>query len=106
MKAQVSDIVKRNKAEQQAKLDADKLLTALKEGKGDEAMKAAGLSFGAPQTLSRTGQEALSQSVFALPLPQSGKPSYGVGSDLQGNVVLLALEEVKAGTMPEEQKKR
>lgn len=105
VKAQVSDIVKRNKAEQQAKLDADKLLTALKEGKGDEAMKAAGLSFGAPQTLSRTGQEALSQSVFALPLPQSGKPSYGVGSDLQGNVVLLALEEVKAGTMPEEQKK-
>ena len=25
--------------------------------------------------------------------------------DLQGNVVLLALDEVKAGTMPEEQKK-
>lgn len=106
VKAQVSDIVKHTKAEQQAKLDADKLLTALKEGKGDEAMKAAGLSFGAPQTLSRTGQEALSQSVFALPLPQAGKPSYGVGSDLQGNVVLLALDEVKAGTMPEEQKKR
>lgn len=105
VKAQVSDIVKHNKAEQQAKLDADKLLTALKEGKGDEAMKAAGLSFGAPQTLSRTGQEALSQAAFALPLPQSGKPSYGVGSDLQGNVVLLALDEVKAGTMPEEQKK-
>jgi peptidyl-prolyl cis-trans isomerase D len=105
VKAQVSDIVKHTKAEQQAKLDADKLLTALKEGKGDEAMKAAGLSFGAPQTLSRTGQEALSQSVFALPLPQAGKPSYGVGSDLQGNVVLLALDEVKAGTMPEEQKK-
>lgn len=105
VKAQVSDIVKHTKAEQQAKLDADKLLTTLKEGKGDEAMKAAGLSFGAPQTLSRTGQEALSQSVFALPLPQAGKPSYGVGSDLQGNVVLLALDEVKAGTMPEEQKK-
>lgn len=40
VKAQVSDIVKHTKAEQQAKLDADKLLTALKEGKGDEAMKA------------------------------------------------------------------
>lgn len=56
VKAQVSDIVKHNKAEQQAKLEADKLLAALKDGKGDEAMKAAGLSFGAPQTLSRTGQ--------------------------------------------------
>lgn len=105
VKSQVSDIVKHNKAEQQAKLDADKLLTALKAGKGDDAMKAAGLAFGAPQTLSRTGQDALSQSVFALPLPQSGKPSYGVGTDMQGNVVLLALDDVKAGTMPEEQKK-
>ncbi len=46
VKAQVSDIVKHNKAEQQAKLEADKLLAALKDGKGDEAMKAAGLSFG------------------------------------------------------------
>ena len=64
VKAQVSDIVKHNKAEQQAKLEADKLLAALKDGKGDEAMKAAGLSFGAPQTLSRTGQDPLSQLAF------------------------------------------
>jgi peptidyl-prolyl cis-trans isomerase D len=28
-----------------------------------------------------------------------------MGSDMQGNVVLLALDEVKAGDMPEEQKK-
>ncbi|MGF0295526.1 peptidylprolyl isomerase, partial [Escherichia coli] len=55
VKAQVSDIVKHNKAEQQAKLEADKLLAALKDGKGDEAMKAAGRSFCAPQTRSRTG---------------------------------------------------
>ncbi|WP_228306083.1 GntR family transcriptional regulator, partial [Klebsiella michiganensis] len=31
VKAQVSDIVKHTKAEQQAKLDADKLLTALRQ---------------------------------------------------------------------------
>jgi len=105
VKAQVSDIVKHNKAEQQAKLDADKLLAALKDGKGDEAMKAAGLSFGAPQTLSRTGQDPLSQLAFTLPLPQQGKPVYGVGSNMQGDVVLVALDEVKAGSMPEEQKK-
>ncbi|STW34994.1 peptidyl-prolyl cis-trans isomerase D [Klebsiella pneumoniae] len=105
MKAQVSDIVKHNKAEQQAKLEADKLLAALKDGKGDEAMKAAGLSFGAPQTLSRTGQDPLSQLAFTLPLPQQGKPVYGVGSNMQGDVVLVALDEVKAGSMPEEQKK-
>ena len=105
VKAQVSDIVKHNKAEQQAKLEADKLLAALKDGKGDEAMKAAGLSFGAPQTLSRTGQDPLSQLAFTLPLPQQGKPVYGVGSNMQGDVVLVALDEVKAGSMPEEQKK-
>ncbi|MCJ8602012.1 peptidylprolyl isomerase [Klebsiella pneumoniae] len=105
VKAQVSDIVKHNKAEQQAKLEADKLLAALKDGKGDEAMKAADLSFGAPQTLSRTGQDPLSQLAFTLPLPQQGKPVYGVGSNMQGDVVLVALDEVKAGSMPEEQKK-
>lgn len=105
VKAQVSDIVKHNKAEQQAKLEADKLLAALKDGKGDEAMKAAGLSFGAPTALSRTGQDPLSQLAFTLPLPQQGKPVYGVGSNMQGDVVLVALDEVKAGSMPEEQKK-
>jgi len=105
VKAQVTDIVKHNKAQQQAKLDADKLLAALKAGKGDEALKAAGLSFGEAKTLTRTGQEPLSQAAFALPLPAKDKPSYGVASDMQGNVVLLALDEVKAGTMPEEQKK-
>lgn len=34
--------MKHNKAEQQAKLDAEKLLVELKAGKGAEAMKAAG----------------------------------------------------------------
>ena len=105
VKAQVIDIVKHTKAEQQAKLDADKLLAALTDGKGDEAMKAAGLSFGPAQTLARTGQDPLSQAAFALPLPQQGKPVYGMGSDIKGTVVLLALDEVKAGDMPEAQKK-
>ncbi|WP_438436490.1 peptidylprolyl isomerase [Kluyvera georgiana] len=105
VKAQVTDIVKHNKAAQQAKMDAEKLLVALKDGKGDDAMKAAGLSFSASKTLSRTGQDPLSQAAFALPLPQKDKPSYGIGNDMQGNVVLLALDEVKAGEMPEAQKK-
>ena len=125
VKAQVSDIVKHNKAEQQAKLEADKLLAALKDGKGDEAMKSAGLSFGAPTEMEvkmaqlvtelvptmdmvrmvNSGQDPLSQLAFTLPLPQQGKPVYGVGSNMQGDVVLVALDEVKAGSMPEEQKK-
>jgi len=105
VKAQVSDIVKHNKAEQQAKLNADKLLAALKTGKGDEALKAAGLSFGEQKALVRTGQDPLSQAAFTLALPAKDKPVYGVANDMQGNVVLLALDEVKAGTLPDAQKK-
>lgn len=105
VKAQVTDIVKHDKAEQQAKLDADKLVEALKAGKGDEAMKAAGLSFGEGKTLARLGQDPVATAAFNLPLPAKDKPSYGSTTDQQRNVVIIALDEVKAGEMPEAQKK-
>ncbi|WP_034458000.1 peptidylprolyl isomerase [Buttiauxella noackiae] len=105
VREQVIAQVKHQKAEQQAKLDADKLLNALKLGKGDEAMKAAGLSFGEAKTLTRTGQDPISQAAFNLPLPAKDKPAFGVANDMQGNVVLLALDQVKPGDMPAEQKK-
>ncbi|MFG6655210.1 peptidylprolyl isomerase [Scandinavium sp. M-37] len=105
VKAQVTDIVKHTKAVQEANVTAEKVLASLKAGKGDEAMKAANLSFGEAKTLSRTDQDPLSQTAFTLPLPQKDKPSYGVGADMQGNVVLLSVDEVKDGTMPEAQKK-
>ncbi|MFP2508009.1 peptidylprolyl isomerase [Buttiauxella gaviniae] len=105
VREQVIAQIKHQKAEQQAKLDADKLLNALKLGKGDEAMKAAGLSFGEAKTLTRTGQDPISQAAFNLPLPAKDKPAYGVANDMQGNVVLLALDQVKPGDMPAEQKK-
>jgi len=104
VKAQVTDIVKHNKAEQQAKLDAEKLVSELKAGKGNDALKAAGLSFGAAKTLARTSQDPVSQAAFNLPLPEKDKPSFGSTTDQQGNVVVLALDEVKAGTMPDAQK--
>lgn len=102
--AQITDTLKQQKAQQEAKAQADKLLAALKAGKGDEALKAAGLSFGPQQTLSRTGQDALSQAAFTLPLPSEGKPSFGISEDAQGNVVVMALDKVQKGTMPEAQK--
>ena len=68
-------------------------------------MQAAALKFGEPKTLNRSGQDPISQAAFALPLPTQDKPSYGMATDMQGNVVLLALDEVKQGSMPEEQKK-
>ena len=101
---QVTEQVKLQKADRIAKQDADKLLAELKKGNGDAAMKAANLSFGEPQTLSRGTQGPISQAAFALALPAADKPSYGVANDSNGNVVLLALDEVKAGTVPEAQK--
>ena len=102
--AQITETLKQQKAKQEAKAQADKLLAELKAGKGDEALKAAGLSFGAEQTLSRTGQDALSQAAFTLPLPSEGKPSFGISEDAQGNVVVMALDKVQKGTMPDAQK--
>lgn len=103
--AQITDTLMQQKAQQEAKAQADKLLTELKAGKGDEALKAAGLSFSAQQTLSRTGQDALSQAAFNLPLPAADKPVYAVSEDGKGNVVLLALDKVQNGSMPDAQKK-
>lgn len=106
VKDRVADLVKRNKAVQEAKLQGEKLLVELKQGKGDEAMKAAGLSFGAVQKMARAPEDRqLVESVFALPHPQDGKPVYGMSQDRQDNVVLIALDAVKPGTLPEDEMK-
>ncbi|CAO97549.1 Peptidyl-prolyl cis-trans isomerase D [Erwinia tasmaniensis Et1/99] len=102
--AQITATLKQQKALQQAKTQADKLLAELKAGKGDDALKAADLKFAAQQTLTRMGQDALSQAAFSLPLPSEGKPSYGVSEDDKGNVVLIALDKVQKGEIPEAQK--
>ncbi|WP_426772691.1 hypothetical protein, partial [Pseudomonas aeruginosa] len=100
---QVKALVQHNKAEQQAKVDAEKLLIDLKAGKGAEAIQTAGLKFCELKTLNGSGRDPISQAAFALPLPAKDKPSYGMATDMQGNVVLLALDEVKQGSMPEDQ---
>lgn len=106
VKERVAELVKRNKAEQAAKLQGEKLLTELKQGKGDQALQAAGLSFGAEQKMTRTGQGVqLEESVFALPHPQQGKPVYGMSQDRQDNVVLIALDAVKPGALSAEEMK-
>jgi peptidyl-prolyl cis-trans isomerase D len=35
-----------------------------------------------------------------LPQPEKGKSSYGISEDMQGNVVLMALDDVRAGSLP------
>lgn len=106
VKDRVAEQVKRNKAAQDAKLQGEKLLVELKQGKGDLAMKAAGLSFGRVQQMARAPEDSqLVESVFALPHPQAGMSVYGMSRDRQDNVVLIALDAVKPGTLPANEKK-
>lgn len=101
---QVVTVLKQQKAENEAQQQANKLLEQLKAGKGDAALNAAGLSFGAPQTFERNETDALAKVAFSLVPPAKDKSSYGIGRDNQGNVVLLALDAVQQGNMNEQQK--
>ncbi|MDN4628022.1 peptidylprolyl isomerase [Erwinia sp. BC051422] len=103
--AEIVATLKNQKAQAEAKAQAEKLLADLQAGKGMDAMKAANLSFSEQKTLTRSGQDAVTQSAFALAQPTKDKPVYGISEDGQGNVVLLALDQVRSGTLPEAQKK-
>lgn len=103
---EIVQALKQQQAEQQANVEAEKILAQLKQGK-DEALKAANLSFGQPGTLSSVTQgNAMTESIFALPYPQQDKPSYGVAKDQAGNVVLVALDSIKPHDVTEQQKTR
>lgn len=101
---EIVQVLKVQKAQQQANLQAEKILVDLKQG-NEDSLKAANLSFGAPETLSSVSQgNVLAESVFALPVPQKDKVSYGIARDQAGNVVLVALDSVKPHTITDEQK--
>ncbi|MFH8133684.1 peptidylprolyl isomerase [Pantoea osteomyelitidis] len=102
VKGQIADTLKHDKAEQQAKAQADKILADLKAGKQD-AFTAAGLSFGESKTVDRNTQDPVAQAAFNLPQPEAAHPSFGVSEDMQGNVVLLVLDKVSVGSMPQGQ---
>lgn len=90
VREQIKQEIKRKKALEQARIDAQKALNELQEhgGKVD-------LSFSALQKFSSVDQhDPLSQAIFALPHPHQGKTSYGIASDNKGNIVLVALDKV------------
>lgn len=105
VRAQVEQQVRRQKAAQQARVDAEKILMALKQGKGDDAMKTANLSFGDARTFDSTQQnDRLSQAVFALPQPPVNKSSYGISTDENGNIVLVALDQITPRKLDDQQR--
>lgn len=102
VKAQVTDRIKHDKATQQAKAQADKLLAELKAGKS-EALSAAGLTLSSSKVVDRNPQDPVARTAFSLPQPAENKSSWGVSEDMQGNVVLVALDKVSAGSLPQNQ---
>lgn len=104
IRPQIISSLQQASAEQQARAEAAKFVAELNEGK-DASLKAAGLSFAAARTLTRGDGDALNDAVFSLPLPSADKTVYGSGKDMQGNIVILALDSVKPGQMTAEQQR-
>lgn len=105
VRARVEQEVKRQKAIEHA----EKALLALKQGndKGAEALQAAGLSFSAVQHFDSANQEGdpLAKTLFTLPQPPQGKSSYGMATNAQGDIVLIALDSVTPRSLDDQQRK-
>ncbi|NRN27794.1 peptidylprolyl isomerase [Photorhabdus heterorhabditis] len=104
VKEQVTELVKRQKAEKQLQVESERLLAALKEGKGEQVLKDAGIKFGESQVIQRTPQNnALVDAVFALPQPKEDKAEYGLVKNSLDDIVLIQLDKVTSGVISEEQ---
>ncbi|MDX7999110.1 peptidylprolyl isomerase [Xenorhabdus sp. Reich] len=106
-KTEVEELVKRQKAEKQLQVESEKLLAALKEGKGEQALKDAEIQFEQPTVIKRASQTNQASDVaFNLPHPKDGKAEYGVAQDELGNTVLIQLDKVVPGSMTDDQIKQ
>ncbi|OTA18394.1 rotamase [Xenorhabdus vietnamensis] len=106
-KSEVVGLVKRQKAEKQLLVESEKLLTALKEGKGEQVLKAAEIQFAQPTVIKNSLQTNQAIDVaFTLPHPKEGKPVYGLAQDELGNAVLIQLDKVVPGSITDEQLKQ
>lgn len=109
VRAQVEQEVKRQKALEQAIVDAEKILVALRQNsnKDTETLKAAGLKFSSVQHFDSTNQsDTLAQTVFMQPPPSlHSKSSYGLATNSQGDIVLIALDKVTPQMLDEKQHK-
>ncbi|AYA40964.1 peptidylprolyl isomerase [Xenorhabdus nematophila] len=106
-KSEMTELLKRQKAEKQLQVESEKLLVALKEGKGEQALKAAGIQFGQPTVIKRFPQTHQATDIaFTLPHPKEGKVQYGLAQDEIGNAVLIQLDKVIPGSISDEQIKQ
>ncbi|WP_413484174.1 peptidylprolyl isomerase [Morganella psychrotolerans] len=105
VKGEIEALVKRSKAEAALNAQADTLIAALKEGKGDAALAAAGVKFGEAQTIQRLNPtDPVINAAFTQAHPVDGKPTYSRTIDAQGNIVLVQLDKVIAGNATDQEK--
>ncbi|EFB71209.1 Peptidyl-prolyl cis-trans isomerase D [Providencia rustigianii] len=98
VKSEIATLVKRQKAFTQLKADGDKLITELKAGKGDEALKAAGTQFGSVQTVSFIAPATdVTDVAMKMTPPIDGKPTYSIAYDKQDNLLVVQLDKVTLG---------
>lgn len=101
---QVVMLVKQQKASQAMNAEAQKLLAALKEGKGEEALKAANVSFGSEESIVHSSAtDVVQTAIFSMPKPAEGKKEYGMTNVPGTKVVLIQLDSVTDGKPTSEQ---
>ncbi len=93
VKEQVVSELSRVKGEQGALELGTNVLAGLQEGNTD-VLAENNLAFGEQETVDR--RSPLAATVFAMTKPVDGKPVYGQSKDLDGNVVVIELDSVKA----------
>jgi peptidyl-prolyl cis-trans isomerase D len=100
VREQIIDAVKHQKALESAMAKADAIVTDLNGGKAEqEALKESGLSFGEQQLVNRSNTPAA--KVFTLVKTAEDKPAYGIAVNRDGNVMIIALDEIIEGKIPE-----
>ncbi|MBG5920173.1 peptidylprolyl isomerase [Providencia stuartii] len=104
VKSQIEALVKRKKADAELKAEGDKLVAALKEGKGEAALSAANVKFTAPETVSRMmPQTPIIGATMAMAKPSEGKVTYTTARDAQDNLVIIQLDKVIPGKASDEE---
>ncbi|QIC14842.1 peptidylprolyl isomerase [Providencia vermicola] len=104
VKSQIEALVKRKKADAELKAEGDKLVAALKEGKGEAALSAANVKFTAPETVSRMmPQTPIIGAAMAMAKPSEGKVTYTTARDAQDNLVIIQLDKVILGKASDEE---
>lgn len=93
---QVETILLQKESEKAALELVKKLITELDEGK-DSALKESGYSFSEEQTLVRQSPDRdVAKLAFKMPTPLKGKTQYAQTQEPNGDLILVALDEVKS----------